>query len=72
MCTFGTIISTIVNLQKRIRGQSREYFNIVNIIREGVLILKEIDEDTEESTMQVSFVNESAAKILKSDINFLD
>ena len=34
--------------------------------------MKETDEDTEESTMQVSFVNDSAAKILKSDMNFLD
>ena len=34
--------------------------------------MKETDEDTEENTMQVSFVNDSAAKILKSDMNFLD
>ena len=60
------ILTYVVQLQKKIRMQMSEYFNLINRMREGVLILSKSDDAKNGSfSRYIEFYNKVVTKILR-------
>ena len=55
------LIDHVVSLQKRLRIQFDEHFNLINSMREGVIVL------LNQPTLTIKFYNKAAAKIYNKD-----
>ena len=56
-------IAYISRLQKRLRQQMNEYFNLINRIHEGVLVI--VRDSRDPVTSEIKFYNKSCLKIFK-------
>ena len=60
------ILTYVAQLQKKIRMQMSEYFNLINRMREGVLILSKSDDAKNGSSPRyIEFYNKVVTKILR-------
>ena len=60
-------IMYIIQLQSRVNSKNSENFNLMNGMREGVLVLARKSDDTATPNFSIAFQNKAACKIMKAD-----